>query len=137
MKSGRLTILECRPPWDDQIGPEWTRAPFARLSYVKMRNEWSLFWVDRNDRFHRYPDCAATRYVSDLLAEIDADPTTEVTGSLRAENPRLDPALPTIQWWIFTKVCLSAGEFRPVLRRVNHHPLRRSRLHDALIPHAS
>ncbi len=70
-----LTIFECRPPWDDLTGAEWTRAPIARLSYVKMRTEWTLFWVDRNDRFHRYPECGATRYVSDLLAEIEADPT--------------------------------------------------------------
>lgn len=30
-----VTIFECRPPWSELIGPEWTRNPIARLLYVK------------------------------------------------------------------------------------------------------
>ncbi len=68
-----LTIFECRPPWSVSIGPEWTRDPIARLSYVKKRSEWTLYWADRNSRFQKYLDLAPSRHVSDLLAEIDAD----------------------------------------------------------------
>ncbi len=70
-----LTIVECRPPWSGQLGHEWLRSPIARLRYVKKRNEWTLYWADRNSDFHRFPDVEPTRMVGDLLDEIDADPT--------------------------------------------------------------
>ena len=35
-----LTILECRPPWSDLMGSEWTRAPIARITYSKQAGEW-------------------------------------------------------------------------------------------------
>lgn len=69
-----LVVFECRPPWNDRIGPEWTRNPIARLAYVKKRNEWTLFWSDRNGKFHRYREQEPTRHVGELLDEIDADP---------------------------------------------------------------
>ena len=70
-----LTVFECRPPWNSLIGPEWTRNPIARLSYVKNRNEWTLYSADRNSKFQRYRDAEATPHVTELLDEIDADPT--------------------------------------------------------------
>ncbi len=30
-----LTIVECRPPWRADFGPEWTRFLIARLRYTK------------------------------------------------------------------------------------------------------
>lgn len=70
-----ITILECRPPWTDDMGPEWTRHPAARLRYSMARKEWSLYWGDRNLRFHEYDLVRPTRHVERLLAEIDSDPT--------------------------------------------------------------
>lgn len=70
-----LTILECRPPWSGDYGPEWTRSPIARMAYAANRNEWTLYWADRNSNFHRYDCLESTSIVSDLLAEIDHDPT--------------------------------------------------------------
>jgi hypothetical protein len=70
-----LTILDCRPLWSDRTDSEWTRMPIARLAYSKQAAEWTLYYADSNDRFHRYIDCAPSKHVSDLLAEIDADPT--------------------------------------------------------------
>jgi hypothetical protein len=29
-----LTICECRPPWREAFGPDWTRFPMARLRYT-------------------------------------------------------------------------------------------------------
>jgi len=49
-----VTILECRPPWKPEYGPEWTRHPIARLRYTKKRKEWSLYWRDRNLKFQKY-----------------------------------------------------------------------------------
>lgn len=49
-----VTILECRPPWREDFGPEWTRFPVARLRYTKARRQGALYWRDRNLKFHRY-----------------------------------------------------------------------------------
>lgn len=70
-----VTILECRPPWRPDYGPNWTRFPIARLRYTKTRRQWSLYWRDRNLRFHLYELASASSSVEDLLAELDRDPT--------------------------------------------------------------
>lgn len=69
-----LTILECRPLWDVP-GSEWMRVPIARLTYSKQASEWTLYYADSNDKFHRYWDFESSPRVADLLDEIDADPT--------------------------------------------------------------
>ncbi|MGW5360140.1 DUF3024 domain-containing protein [Actinopolymorpha pittospori] len=70
-----LTIVECRPPWREDMGAEWTRFPIARLRYTKSTRLWSLYWRDRHQRFHEYDQVPATQSVQDLLAEVDRDPT--------------------------------------------------------------
>jgi hypothetical protein len=72
-----VTILECRPPWDpERVGPEWTRVPVARLRYARSRQEWALYWPDRNSRFHQYDLAQPSADVEALLQEIDRDPTS-------------------------------------------------------------
>jgi hypothetical protein len=70
-----LTILECRPPWRSDFGPEWTRFPIARLRYTKTRRDWQIYWRDRNIKFHAYDLVGPSANVESLLAHIDADPT--------------------------------------------------------------
>ena len=70
-----LTIVECRPPWRADVGSDWTRFPIARLRYVKTTGLWSLYWRDRNLRFHAYDLAAPTASIEELLAELDRDPT--------------------------------------------------------------
>lgn len=69
-----ITILECRPPWREDFGPEWTRQEIARLRYTKSTGVWTLYWPDRNTKFHRYEDLDPTPSIDRLLSEIDADP---------------------------------------------------------------
>jgi hypothetical protein len=72
-----VTIVECRPPWDpERMRPEWTRLPVARLRYTKARQEWALYWADRNSDFHRYDPAQPTSDIVALLDEIDRDPTS-------------------------------------------------------------
>jgi len=68
-----ITIFECRPPSGVGGNSDWIRMAIARLTYVKVRNEWTLYWADSNDRFLRYPELDPTPHVSNLLAEIDQD----------------------------------------------------------------
>jgi hypothetical protein len=70
-----VTIVECRPPWRADVGAEWTRFPIARLRYTRSTRLWSLYWRDRNVRFHEYNRVPAAARVEDLLAEVDRDPT--------------------------------------------------------------
>jgi hypothetical protein len=34
-----ITILECRPPWDEPANPQWIRHEIARLQYTASRRE--------------------------------------------------------------------------------------------------
>jgi hypothetical protein len=76
-----VTVLECRPPWDDEDDdvddplPEWTPQPIARFRYTKNRHEWSLYWSDRNLKFHRYDLAAPTPHVETLIDEVEKDRT--------------------------------------------------------------
>ena len=70
-----ITVQECRPPWREDFGPEWTRFPICRFRYTKVRNEWSLYWRDRNLNFHEYDLVAPTPHIDDLIAEVKRDPT--------------------------------------------------------------
>lgn len=67
-------IDECRPPWREDFGPDWTRQEIARMRYTKSTGTWTLYWPDRNSKFHRYEDLEPTPTIDRLLAEIDADP---------------------------------------------------------------
>jgi hypothetical protein len=70
-----LTIVECRPPWREDMSAEWTRFPIARLYYTKATRQWSLYWRDRHLRFHVYDRITPSPRIDDLLQEIDRDPT--------------------------------------------------------------
>lgn len=63
-------------PRPEDFGPEWTRQEIARLRYTKSTGvwPWTLYWPDRNSRFHRYEDLEPTPTIDRLLAEVDADP---------------------------------------------------------------
>lgn len=69
-----LTIVESRPPWREDFGPEWTRFPIARLHFSKGKQEWTLYWRDRNLRFHLYDRSKPSRDVTRLLTEVERDP---------------------------------------------------------------
>ncbi len=69
-----VTIVECRPPWRADASAEWTRFPIARLRFTKSTGLWTLYWRDRNLRFHAYDRVPATARIEELLAEVDQDP---------------------------------------------------------------
>jgi hypothetical protein len=47
--------------------------PIARR-YTQATNIWTLYWRDRNLRFHRYDQLELSPDIGDLLREIDRDP---------------------------------------------------------------
>jgi hypothetical protein len=70
-----ITIVERRPPWNEGMGPEWTRHAVARLRYTARQGVWTLYWRDSNSNFHEYDLLRPVRRVDILLAEVDRDPT--------------------------------------------------------------
>ncbi len=70
-----LTIVERRAPWRDDAGADWSSLPVARLRYAKTAKTWTLYWRDRNLKFHRYDQLPPSAHVDELLAEIDRDPS--------------------------------------------------------------
>ena len=76
LEEGRqqVTIVERRPPWRDDDGPEWDRLPVARLRYVGTTRLWRLYYRRHTGRWERYPLLGPTRRVAELLDEIDRDP---------------------------------------------------------------
>src|SRR5271166_4470754 len=52
-----------------------TTSRTSRLRYTAAGKSWTLYWRDRNLRFHIYDLLSPSRRVEDLLAEIDRDPT--------------------------------------------------------------
>lgn len=70
-----ITIFECRVPWREDLGPGWTRQETARMRFTKLTGVWTLYWPDRNGRFHRYEGLDPTPTIDSLLDEIDVDPT--------------------------------------------------------------
>ena len=69
-----MTFYDCRPLWQGPPG-EWTRMKIAQLRYDPPTLTWSLYWADRNSRWHRYDDLEATTNLDEVIAEIDNDPT--------------------------------------------------------------
>lgn len=73
IRGSSVTLFESRPPWDGR-GEEWTENPFAQLRYSAQTAKWSLYWADRNSRWHPYEEIAPGQ-LRNLLIEIDEDPT--------------------------------------------------------------
>jgi hypothetical protein len=70
-----MTIYEARPPWHPDMGADWTRSPVAQLRYTMASQAWTLYWPDRNLRWHTYQHLPPKRPIEELLDEIDRDPT--------------------------------------------------------------
>ena len=63
---GTVTIGERRAPWREDSGPEWSTAGIARLRHTAARGRWTLFWRNRNARWHRYDRIEPSRDITTL-----------------------------------------------------------------------
>jgi hypothetical protein len=52
----------------------------AQLRYTKATRLWTLYWRDRNLKFHKTDRVPASASVEELLVEVDGDPTAIVWG---------------------------------------------------------
>ncbi|MFN8191868.1 MAG: DUF3024 domain-containing protein [Nocardioidaceae bacterium] len=63
-----VTIVEVRPSWRGDGPP--TRFPIARLRFTAATGLWSIYWRDRNLRFHLYKRIGPSKTVQTLLDQI-------------------------------------------------------------------
>ena len=76
-----VNIVEYRPPWREDYGPEWSRLPIARLRYVASKRLWTLYYHRYTGRWERYPLLGPSRRLADLLSEVAEDPICVFWGS--------------------------------------------------------
>ena len=75
VRGNTITIHERRPPWREDIGPEWTSMRICSMEWDPATRLWTLYARDRNDRRLEYPYVGPAPSVKPLLAELDNDPT--------------------------------------------------------------
>jgi hypothetical protein len=68
-----VTIIERRPPYSQDVGPNWSVQPIAQLRY-DLTGYWTLHWVDNMDRWHPLQTVAPAVDPVDLLTVIDRNP---------------------------------------------------------------
>ena len=73
VRGNSITIVERRPPWREDFGPEWSSTKVAQLRYDG--DMWTLYCSDSNGRWWLYDDAAPAPDVAPLLATIDEDRT--------------------------------------------------------------
>ena len=61
-----VTIVERRAPWRPDETQQWTSFPIAQLRWNPDAATWTLYWRDRNIRWHRYPGTPSARDVGML-----------------------------------------------------------------------
>jgi hypothetical protein len=74
-RGGGITISEHRPPWNPELGSDWTELKVAQLRYDASEGTWSLYGRLSSDRWFQYDDVAPAPTVVPLLEELTADPT--------------------------------------------------------------
>ena len=66
-----VIIYEIRPVWNDPT--EFTRAPMAKLTYVKSQGVWKLYWQRANMKWVKYEPKESSKELSTLVQEIHHD----------------------------------------------------------------
>jgi hypothetical protein len=74
-RGSSITILEQRPPWNPDLGSEWSETKVAQLRYEDSAGTWSLHCSDSGGRWHVFDDVRPSRTVEPQLAVVEADPT--------------------------------------------------------------
>jgi len=72
---GAITIVERRAPWRKDVGPDWTHGPVAHIRHSHQSGLWTLYCRDRHQRWNVYTRLAPTTDITEVLDEIDRDPT--------------------------------------------------------------
>lgn len=68
-----ITLFEQRPYFKNKA--IWTKSDIARVRYSKTDGTWTLYYRDRNGKWHVYDPLPPTPDIGAVLQVIKADPT--------------------------------------------------------------
>jgi len=68
-----VTLYEDRPHF--RRPSEWMKIPIAQFRFDPEQRHWTLYYRDRNSRWHDYLDLESNRDFDVLLEEVNEDPT--------------------------------------------------------------
>lgn len=66
-----VTLYEERPDW--RGSGEWMRTPVARFRYVRRADEWELYWMRADLKWHFYEPAGRVRRLSTLVRDVERD----------------------------------------------------------------
>ncbi|WP_404418320.1 DUF3024 domain-containing protein [Marinospirillum sp.] len=66
-----IEILEVRPDW--RKPGEVTKTPVAKLTYVRTKGLWKIYWMRQDLRWHAYDPVAQVGTIEKALAVVDED----------------------------------------------------------------
>jgi hypothetical protein len=75
VRGNTITIYECRPPWREEIGPNWTKMRVCTFEWDPGTCLWTLYAHDRNDRRLECPFIEPAPDLAPLIRDLDKDPT--------------------------------------------------------------
>ncbi len=53
---------------------EWVPKPMAKFRYSEARNEWSLYWCDSSEKWHRVSNVKSDKDIRVLVGVVVSDP---------------------------------------------------------------
>ena len=68
-----VVLFEKRPLFRDPS--KWIESNVAKFRLNSKTETWSLFWRDRQSKWHRYERCEPSPDIAHFLQEVDRDPT--------------------------------------------------------------
>jgi hypothetical protein len=66
-----VIVYEERPGW--RGAGEWMRTPIARFRYVRRQDEWELYWMRADFKWHFYEPAGRVRRLSMLVRDVERD----------------------------------------------------------------
>lgn len=67
-----IELFSVRPAWDDPN--ELIELPIAKFRYIRVREEWSLFWNRQSGKWRTYQPLPTAERLETLVDEVLADP---------------------------------------------------------------
>ncbi|MDO8987708.1 MAG: DUF3024 domain-containing protein [Coriobacteriia bacterium] len=65
-----VVVFEEHPDWQDP--GQWMRSPSARLRYFRSRDEWRLYWMRADLKWHSY-EVPPARRLATLVRHVERD----------------------------------------------------------------
>lgn len=66
-----IEIFEIFPSWRDKS--QKIEEPVAKAKYVRTQNEWKIYWMRQDLKWHEYEPAPSVKHIDEFLSIIDED----------------------------------------------------------------